>query len=103
MGIAIPFEIVRQDKPETDVETRIHEKEAIYRGLIEKEAVRLGKPFEEMYDIITAAQTDNEERLKQEGIVFNGYEATLDRRNKFLRYFVEKFAPLIPEGVHIGW
>ena len=52
MGIVIPFEVVRQDKPEIEAETRIQEKEAVYRGFIEKEPVRLGKPIEELEAII---------------------------------------------------
>ena len=103
MGIVIPFEVVRQDKPELEAETRIQEKEAVYRGLIEKEAVRLGKPFEEMEAIIQSADKENEERLRQEGFGSRSYEHELDRNIKALRYFVEEFAPLIPEGVHIGW
>ena len=101
MGIVIPFEVVRQDKPETDVETRIQEKEAIYRDLIEKEAVRMGKPLEEMEAIIKAEDKRQEERRRQRGTGSRNYEHELDRNIKSLRYVVEVFTPLMPEGMQL--
>ena len=103
MGIVIPFEVVRQGKPETDEEKRIKAKEAIYRGLIEKEAVNQELPFEEMEAIIKAADKKIETRRQQDGRASRDYEHELDRNTKALRYIVEVFNPLIPEGVHIGW
>ena len=94
-------EVVQGTKTDLDAEKRIQEKEAIYRGLIEKEAVRLGKPFEEMEAIIIAEDNENEERRRKDGRASRNYEHELDRNIKAMRYFVEKFAPLIPEGVRI--
>ena len=102
MGIVIPFEVVRQDKPETDVETRIQEKEAIYRGLIAKEAVREGLSFEEMETKTRADDKELEKRREKRGTASRHYEHELDRNIKSLRYIVEVFTPLMPEGAKLG-
>ena len=96
MGIVIPFEVVRQDKPETDAETRIAEKEAIYRELIAKEAVKYGVSFEEAetfenekYRMLdaedeAAGEPDLYEMMaKKKGI--SPYEANLELRIGFLQ------------------
>ena len=101
MGIVIPFEVVRQDKPDTDAETRIQEKEAIYRGLIEQRALREGKPFEEMEAKYRAMDKRQEERRRQRGTGSRNYEHELDRNIKSLRYVVEVFTPLMPEGMQL--
>ena len=98
MGIVIPFEVVRQDKPDTDAETRIQEKEAIYRGLFAKEAVREGRSFEEMYEIIVTEDRENNEKQEQDGIVFSGDEEKLDLHIKALQLWVNTFAPHIKDG-----
>ena len=105
-GLVISFDEVRRRneiKTDTEAEKRISEKEATYQGLIAREAKRLGKPFDEMKAIIVAADKENEERLQQEGLGYKSYENKLDRQIRSLRYFVEEFAPLIPQGVQIGW
>ena len=102
MGIVIPFEVVRQDKPDNEAELRIQEKEAIYRRLIEKEAVREGLSFEEMEAKTRADDEEIEEGLRRDGLGYTSYENKLDREIASLRYVVEVFAPLLPEGAKLS-
>ncbi len=102
MGIVIPFEVVRQDKPETEAELRIEQKEAIYRGLIKKEAVREGLSFEEMDAKTRADDKELKEWRQQRGAASRNYEHELDRNIKSLSYIVEVYAPLLPEGVKLA-
>jgi len=103
MGIVIPFEVVRQDKPDTEAELRIQEKEAIYRELIEKEARKYGISFleaeayeNEKYRILdTEEEADGEATLYEIRAKKNGtslYEASLDVRIGFLQN-LNKYAP----------
>jgi len=98
MGIVIPFEVVRQDNPETEAETRIAEKEAIYRGLIEQEAMKYGVSFEEALGLFEKEQQELHEEdpevrkvvAERKGI--STYEAALDLDIGFLQS-LNKYAP----------
>ena len=98
MGIVIPFEVVRRDKAETEEETRIAQKESIYRGLIEQEAMKYGVSFEEVktrWDeetrILDAKDPDFIEMVaRRKGI--SPYEARLDTDIGFLQS-LNKYAP----------
>ncbi len=98
MGIVIPFEAVRQDRPETEEEKRIKEKEAIYRGLIEQEAWKYGVTFEEEFALFEQEEQELHEEdpevrevvAKRTGVGL--YEASLDINIGFLKA-LNKYAP----------
>ena len=92
------FEEVAQGA-DTEAE-RIRAKEAIYRGLIAKEAARCGVPFEKMEAKTRAEDKNIEEWRRERGARSRNYEHELDRNIKSLRYIVEVFTPNLPDGMN---
>lgn len=103
MTIIIPFEeVVRKTKVYRGEEKRVKEKEAIYRGLIGREARRLGIAFEEMKKVTDArakrveAETPNLDKMDAYEKGISLYEAKLDNRIEFLSLWEKHFAPHQP-------